>query len=104
MTRARMAAIAIFTALAAVIAMLADASRQRSQRDRRHDAIVALTGLPDLALSSSVRWLRHPSQSEPGAAASDVPGGLDVDPAGGMIGPPRAIYLEVDAIEIRRRE
>jgi hypothetical protein len=102
MTRARIVLAALAIALAAVLAISADAARQRAT-ERSADAIVSLTGLPDLALSSSVRWLRHPSQSEPGAAASDVVHGLDVDPAGGMIGPPRAIYLEVDAIEIHRR-
>ena len=104
MRRARTAAVVALLALLAVLAIVADASRRRTERaSERHDAVVALTGLPDLALSSSVRWLRHPSQAEPGAAASDLPASLDMDPAGAWIGPPRAIFEERDAIDVRRR-
>jgi hypothetical protein len=103
MKRAR-AAIALFAALLAIaISISIDAARRRAARDVTADrAVVALTGLPDLVLSSSSRWLRHPSQAEPGAASADVPSSLDVDPAGGWIGPPRAI-LRTAGVEIRRR-
>ena len=51
------------------------------------DAIVRILGTADLFLSSSSRWIRHPSLSEPGAAFQELPAGMDVDPAGGVIGP-----------------
>lgn len=71
---------------------LTDAALRRAGRDdARHDAVVTLVGMSDLALSSSARWLRHPSQAEPGAAFSDSPASLDVDPAGAWIGPPREV-------------
>lgn len=83
-------------------AILVDADRRRAARDdARHDAVVRAVGLPDLALSSSARWLRHPSQAEAGAAGSDLPASLDVDPAGALIGPPRAI-LRIGGVEVRR--
>lgn len=50
--------------------------------------LVGALGFADLALSSGARWLRHPSQSEHTAAATDLPAALDVDPAGAMLGPP----------------
>ena len=46
-------------------------------------------GLTDLALSSTARWLRHPSQAERSAAVADTPYPLDVEPAGGILLPPR---------------
>ncbi len=52
--------------------------------------VAEITGLSDLALSSSSRWLRHPSLAEPSAAAWDAPLGLDVDPAGATIRGPEA--------------
>ena len=55
-------------------------------------AAARLIGAPDLVLSSSSRWLRHPSLSEPGAPFSDAPATLDSDPAGGIIGPPISNY------------
>ncbi len=95
MTRLRACGLATLAFVVAFSAMLADAERRRASRDAaRHDAAVALTGTSDLALSSSARWLRHPSLSEPAAAFSDLPASLDVDPAGAWIGPPRAILVE----------
>ncbi len=105
MTRLRWLALVTALALVTLTCVTFDAARRRGERDAiadRMGAIVALTGTSDLALSSSARWLRHPSQAEPGAAFSDLPGSLDVDPAGALIGPPRAI-LEGSAIEVRRR-
>lgn len=88
-----------------LVGVLFDASRRRDARAAdadRHRALVDVVGLGDLALSSSARWLRHPSQAEPGAATSDVPSSLDVDPAGAIIGPPREI-LEVGGVAVERR-
>jgi hypothetical protein len=104
MKRARAAVVGVAFAALALGAVLADAARRRSAREResgRHDAIVTLVGTSELALSSSARWLRHPSQAEPGAAFSDLPASLDVDPAGAWIGPPRLILRE-GGVEIRR--
>lgn len=98
MTRLRVCALATLALVVAFSAMLVDAERRRASRDdARQDAAVALAGTSDLALSSSARWLRHPSVSEPGAAFSDLPASLDVDPAGAWIGPPRAILSAVGA-------
>lgn len=47
--------------------------------------IVRVTGLSELALSTSSTWLRHPALAAPSAGASDAPLGLDVDPAGAVI-------------------
>jgi hypothetical protein len=92
MTRLRAFALSTVALAVAFAAMLLDADRRRDARDAaRHDAVVTLAGTGDLALSSSARWLRHPSQAEPGAAFSDLPASLDVDPAGAWIGPPREI-------------
>jgi hypothetical protein len=105
MTRLRALSLAAVIAIVALAAVTIDAAHRRSMRDAlstRMNAIVALTGTSDLALSSSARWLRHPSQAEPGAAFSDLPASLDVEPAGAWIGPPRRI-LEIGAIEVRRR-
>jgi hypothetical protein len=74
--------------------MLVDATLRRSaQRERAPhvQSIVRLLGLADLALSSSSRWLRHPSITEPGAAFADGPAILDNDPAGAVIGPPHDV-------------
>jgi len=74
-------------------AITVDAAVRRSARRRSvglRRAAVRLVGA-DLALSSSSRWLRHPSTSEPGAPFADAPAILDTDPGGGMIGPPREL-------------
>ena len=74
----------------ALSAIAVDASgRAHEPAIRSMTAIARTTGLPDLALSSSSRWLRHPSLAEPDAAAWDAPLGLDVDPAGAAIPRPR---------------
>ena len=59
----------------------------RATRQGEREATVRLLGTAALFLSSSSRWIRHPSLSEPGAAFQELPAGLDVDPAGGVIGP-----------------
>ncbi len=59
-------------------------SRSRSARLER----VTELGFVDLALSSSSRWLRHPSQVERTAAVADTASSLDTDPATGWSAPP----------------
>lgn len=82
--RALLAVLAVLT-IALVLAAL-DASRRSLRQERvAMGAITEATGLSDLALSSSSRWLRHPSLAEPGAALWDAPLGLDTDPAGASI-------------------
>lgn len=101
--RLRYALLVVLVLGASLAAILVDASaRAAASDDARQRAVVALIGLPDLVLSSSSRWLRHPSQSEPGAALADLPGSLDTDPAGALIGPPRAV-LRVGGVRARRR-
>lgn len=85
-----------FAAGACALALLAGAAWLHAQARRAEArqawpaqrAIVRATGLPDLALSSTARWLRHPTQVEPAAAVQDTPGGIDTDPAGALLGPP----------------
>lgn len=103
MTRLRWALAGVVAAALLWAGMLVDAATRRAGGvDAASRAVVAATGLPDLALSSSVRWLRHPSQAEPGAAFSDGPATLDVDPAGALLGPPRAV-IAVGGVEVRSR-
>jgi len=91
----RLRALAVTLALCAAAwgGVLVDAARRRAQRaaEPSHRAVVDVVGVADLALSSSARWLRHPSQTEPGAATADLPSSLDVDPAGALIGPPHEV-------------
>ncbi len=47
--------------------------------------VVRATGLPELVLSTTSSWLRHPALSPPSAGAADAPVGLDVDPAGASV-------------------
>ncbi|MCL4177727.1 MAG: hypothetical protein KJ072_08255 [Verrucomicrobia bacterium] len=79
--------------LAGAVAMLVDAQVRRAAQQARQpevQSVVRLLGVADLALSSSSRWLRHPSIAEPGAPFADGPAILDNDPAGAAISPPRA--------------
>jgi hypothetical protein len=79
--------------LAGVVWMLFDAQSRRAAQEARHpevQSVVRVLGVADLALSSSSRWLRHPSITEPGAPFADGPAILDNDPAGAAIGPPHA--------------
>ena len=82
--------------VAAAALMLGHAARLRADPDHAaaRRALVETLGTADLALSSSSRWLRHPSLAEPGAPFADGPATLDTDPAGGLIGPPRAILMQ----------
>jgi hypothetical protein len=81
--RALAAVVLIVTLLLAIVAI--DARARARSVPAQMTRIVATTGLSDLALSSSSRWLRHPSLAEPYAATWDAPIGLDVDPAGAAI-------------------
>ena len=89
---------AAFVVLFAVgLIVLSSVSRRTPSREadaRRRalrEATTRVVGTADLALSSSSRWLRHPSQAEPGAAFADAPASFDPDPAGAAIGPPRQV-------------
>ncbi len=95
--------------LVLLIVMVVDAARLRAAANapdavRDRAAIVRLAGVTDLAISSSSRWLRHPSVSEPGAAFSDAPAMFDADPAGAAVPLPRALYRGASRtrIDIRR--
>ncbi len=59
-----------------------------TQRDHARAELARSLGFADLALSSSARWIRHPSQVEPMAPMSDLPASFDTDPAGAWLGPP----------------
>lgn len=77
-----------------------DAAHRRSRREAHTAsirAVVRLLGTADLALSSSSRWLRHPSITEPGAAFADGPAILDNDPAGAALGLPREVLAGFSA-------
>jgi len=91
----------LYALLVLGVAFDAGARRQRevARRDEVH-AVVGLLGFGDLALSSGARWLRHPSQTEAGAPFADLPGALDIDPAGAAIGPPLPL-LEQGGTELR---
>jgi len=89
-------------------AMLAHANAQRAAArlpgaERERGALVRLAGVPELAVSSSSRWLRHPSLSEPGAPFADAPAMLDTDPAGAAIAPPRALYRRTEHARLEVR-
>lgn len=75
--------------LLALAAIGLDATRLRSARPSLAIESTRALGLTDLALSSTARWLRHPSQAERSAAVADTPYPLDVEPAGGILLPPR---------------
>lgn len=67
----------------AITAVALDAhQRSAAQSDEALRAFVHRTGSADLALSSTSRWLRHPSLAEPGAACQDGPPCIDTEPAG----------------------
>jgi hypothetical protein len=75
--------------------MLLDAAGRRAGHREHHSqvrAVVRLLGTADMVLSSSSRWLRRPSLSEPGAAFADGPAILDNDPAGAVMRPPREVF------------
>jgi hypothetical protein len=60
------------------------------------DAVTRLLPAPDLSFAGSARHLRFSSVEEPGAAFADAPASPDLDPAGGAVAPPRAVYESVE--------
>ena len=100
--RLRAVASAIALLALAVIASAWDARARRPVDVRAIDAFVSRTGSSELALSTTSRWLRHPSSAEPGAACQDQPPCLDTDPAGLAIAPPRSMFGPSVSIDARR--
>lgn len=81
-------AAAILLVLLAVIGL--DVRARQANAEANHSEILAVVeqlGFADLALSSSARWLRTPSQSERSAPLTDAPLSFDTDPAGAVLGP-----------------
>jgi len=95
-SRAPRLALVLLGLAAGLGAVLADAAERRAahrQGRQVRQATVRLLGSADLVLSSSSRWLRHLSLSEPGAAFQDAPAILDLDPGGGITGPRRELLF-----------
>jgi len=85
----------------AVLGIGADARARRHARAREQgiiDSVAKRLPSSDLALASGARWHRFPSHEEPGAAFADGPAFSDMDPAGGMMAPPREVW----SAEVRR--
>ena len=78
--------IVFITMLVWTIAVAIDASHRQVDVEAARRATTN-NGMPDLALSSSSRWLRAPTQSERTAPLADAPISFDSDPAGALIGP-----------------
>lgn len=77
-------------ALATMMLLGADAILRRATFDEERPLtleVVRQLGFADLALSSSARWLRTPTQSERSAPLTDAPLSFDTDPAGAVLGP-----------------
>jgi|GEM_PF-757966 len=75
--------------------LVLDAKARLETHRKRHPRVLSvarLLGTADLALSTTSRWLRHPSQGEPGAPFADGPAVLDNDPAGALLGTPREAF------------
>ena len=85
-TAAALLAVGLVLAGVAIDAGMRSA-RYASETSSRRATVKAL-GFADFALSSSARWLRHPSQVERMAPFQDLPASFDVDPAGALQGPP----------------
>lgn len=88
--RRRLVVLGLVTLGLAVVGLVLvlDAGVRRETGHAEHERtarIARVTGLPELALSASSTWLRHPALAVPSAAVSDAPLGLDVDPAGAVI-------------------
>jgi len=86
-SRAAWALAAIALGLGLALGVTALAAHEAAPPSEASLALVDATGLFDPFLSSSSRWLRHPSVTERAAALSDAPDGLDLDPAGLAIRP-----------------
>lgn len=93
--KSRVARLLLSAALFALIGagLVVDASSRRTTWTLSRPARLARVrelGFADLALSSSSRWLRHPSLVERAAAVADTPDSLDTDPAVGLLPPERS--------------
>ena len=97
-------ALALLLALAtcALAFVALDAVRLRAARRDLSVPVTRTLGLTDLALSSTARWLRHPTQAEPAAGTADAPYALDVEPAGGILRPPRALHADTPPVRRSR--
>lgn len=76
--------------VALLTGLVIDADRRQEEFESNRPQMLAIVhqlGFPDLALSSSARWLRTPSQSERSAPLTDAPLSFDTDPAGAVLGP-----------------
>jgi hypothetical protein len=95
-------ALLLALAVAALFFVAADAARLRAARRDLAVPVTRALGLTDLALSSNARWLRHPTQAEPAAGTADAPYALDIEPAGGILLPPRALHADAPAVRRSR--
>ena len=86
--RAALIALAMFGISGVLFAHAAVRSSRAASDTSARRATVQTLGFADFALSSSARWLRHPSQVERMAPFQDLPASFDVDPAGSLQGPP----------------
>lgn len=94
--RLRRFALAALALFAAVFGAVAHAiAKRHAWNEGPVRAFTTRTGATDLALSTSSRWLRHPSVAEPAAACQDQPPCFDTDPAGLAIAPPGSFYARV---------
>ena len=97
MTSARPPLVLLALSFAAVLLASVHAglrARLRAGDQGAIDAVARRMPSADLAFAGSVRHLRFPSLSGPEAAFADAPASPDLDPGGGAIAPPRALYLE----------
>jgi hypothetical protein len=95
--RATVLAASLFASVAVLGAIALDASRLRHAEARHGAALLAVAARlpsPDLALSGGARWLRVVALEGPSAAFDLGPAMLDPDPAGGLIAPPREVWVE----------
>lgn len=88
--------LAALPAVVLVIALHASAAR-RAEGPVRAARNAAIARLPsaDFAFAGGSRHLRYLSLEEPQAAFADGPGLPDPDPAGGLVGTPRAMFADV---------
>lgn len=85
-----LAAVALALVLSLGVLVLDAQARVREGRAERERTarIARVTGLSELALSTSSTWLRHPALAAPAEATSGATLGLDQDPAGAVIARP----------------
>jgi hypothetical protein len=95
--RAMVLAGSLLASVAVLGAIALHASRLRRAEASHDAAVVAVAARlpsPDLALSGGARWLRVVALEGPTAAFDLGPAMLDPDPAGGLIAPPREVWVE----------